>query len=67
MASLAAAAPVVAFSAAIPARAAYGHVNEQWPAYWAELFARHGYEPVDALRPLLWDDARVDWWYAQNL
>ena len=67
VASLAAAAPVVAFSAAIPGQGGHGHLNERWPAYWAELFAQHGYEPVDALRPLLWDDERVDWWYAQNL
>ncbi|MEA2133199.1 MAG: hypothetical protein QOC68_1108, partial [Solirubrobacteraceae bacterium] len=67
VASLVAAAPIVAFSAAIPDQGGRGHVNEQWPAYWAELFARHGYEPVDALRPLLWEDEGVDWWYAQNL
>jgi cephalosporin hydroxylase len=67
VASLVGAAPVVAFSAAIPGQGGYAHLNEQWPAYWAELFARHGYEPVDALRPLLWDDERVEWWYAQNL
>ena len=60
------AAPVVAFSAATPGQGGNGHVNEQWPAYWAEHFAQHGYEPVDALRPLLWDDERVEWWYAQN-
>ena len=67
VAALVRAAPVVAFSAATPGQGGYGHVNEQWPAYWAERFARHGYEPVDALRPLLWDDERVEWWYAQNL
>ena len=60
-------APVVAFSAAIPGQGGDGHLNEQWPAYWAELFEQHGYEPVDALRPRLWDDERVEWWYAQNL
>jgi hypothetical protein len=67
VAALAGAAPVVAFSAAIPGQGGYGHVNEQWLAYWAEHFARHGFEPVDALRPLLWDDPDVEWWYAQNV
>jgi hypothetical protein len=67
VAALAGAAPVVAFSAAIPGQGGFGHVNEQWPAYWAEQFARHGFEPVDALRPLLWDDPDVEWWYAQNV
>src|SRR5262249_48549974 len=28
-------APAVLFSAAIPHQGGYGHVNEQWPAYWA--------------------------------
>ena len=67
VASLVGAAPAVAFSAAIPGQGGFGHLNEQWPGYWADLFAQHGYEAVDALRPLLWDDERVDWWYAQNL
>jgi hypothetical protein len=67
VASLVGVAPVVAFSAAIPDEGGYGHLNEQWPAYWAGLFAQHGYEAVDALRPLLWDDEGVEWWYAQNL
>lgn len=66
VASAADAAPVVAFSAAIPGQGGRGHVNEQWPAYWAERFAEHGYEPVDALRPVLWEDQEVEWWYAQN-
>ena len=67
VASLARAAPVVAFSAAIPGQGGRGHLNERWPAYWAELFGQHGYEPVDALRPVLWDDPAVEWWYAQNI
>jgi methyltransferase family protein len=67
VASLVGAAPVVAFSAAVPGQGGLGHLNEQWPAYWSEMFAQHGYECVDALRQLLWHDARVDWWYAQNL
>src|SRR5262249_42763660 len=43
------------------------HVNEQWPAYWARLFAALGYVPIDCLRRQLWDDERVEWWYAQNI
>ena len=56
----------VMFSAAIPFQGGTGHVNEQWPAYWAEKFAARGYLAVDCLRPRIWDDARVVWWYAQN-
>jgi precorrin-6x reductase len=42
------------------------HVNEQWPDYWAALFAKRGYQLVDALRARLWNNAQVDWWYLQN-
>jgi SAM-dependent methyltransferase len=59
--------PVVAFSAAVPGQGGAGHTNEQWPAYWAKLFANRGYEVVDCLRPDIWDDDAVQWWYAQNL
>jgi len=64
--SLARLAPVVLFSAAIPHQGGVGHVNEQWPDYWTELFAGCGFLPVDALRRELWDDPEVAWWYAQN-
>ncbi len=59
--------PVVLFSAAIPGQGGEGHVNEEWPQAWAERFARHGYRWADPLRALLWNDVRVDAWYAQNL
>jgi len=67
VAFLATAAPLVVFSAAVPGQTGHGHVNEQWPAYWAECFARYGYEVVDCLREELWEDDRVQWWYRQNL
>jgi SAM-dependent methyltransferase len=59
-------APVVLFSAAAPYQGGEGHVNEQWPAYWAERFAARGHVPVDCLRRRIWDNSKVDWWYAQN-
>lgn len=64
--TLTAAAPAVLFSAAIPGQGGVGHVNEQWPGYWAELFARRGFVALDVLRPLIWEDARVASWYRQN-
>ena len=60
-------APVVLFSAAIPFQGGQNHFNEQWPDYWAELFARRGYRPVDTLRLAVWEDREVEWWYKQNL
>jgi hypothetical protein len=56
----------ILFSAAIPGQGGRHHVNEQWPAYWAELFAEFGFECYDVLRPRIWDDPRVLWYYAQN-
>jgi SAM-dependent methyltransferase len=59
-------ADIVLFSAAIPGQGGTHHVNERWPSYWAPKFAARGYRAVDALRPLIWDDASVEYWYRQN-
>ena len=59
-------ADVLFFSAAIPFQGGRGHVNEQWPAWWAERFRKHGFEPIDCLRPRVWTDPRVKWWYSEN-
>lgn len=66
IASLVKLAPAILFSAAIPYQGGTGHVNEQWPGYWAERFARHGYVPVDAIRPRVWTNEDVHTWYRQN-
>lgn len=60
-------APVILWSAAIPGQGGHGHVNEQWPAYWIELFDRHGYQASGALRWEIFDNPSVENWYAQNL
>ena len=57
---------VVLFSAAIPNQGGVHHINEQWPEYWAELFAKHGFVPIDTLRDLIWDNLEVEYWYSQN-
>ena len=59
-------APTILFSAAIPRQGGTHHVNEQWPAYWAEKFRQHDYLAVDAIRPRIWTDPAVGFWYAQN-
>jgi SAM-dependent methyltransferase len=59
--------PVIAFSAAIPHQGGEHHVNEQWPGYWIERFARRGYRAFDPIRARIWEDPSVDYWYAQNL
>jgi len=64
--SLVSLAPIVFFSAAIPAQGGTNHINEQWPEYWAQLFASHDYLLVDAVRPRIWNNPAIDFWYAQN-
>jgi SAM-dependent methyltransferase len=59
-------APAVLFSAAIPHQGGVGHVNERWPEYWAAQFRSTGYLPIDAIRPRVWRNRDVQWWYAQN-
>ncbi|MFN0010562.1 MAG: class I SAM-dependent methyltransferase [Phycisphaerales bacterium] len=66
VASLAGLADAILFSAAVPGQGGTGHVHERWPDYWAGLFAAHGFVVVDAVRPVIWADERVSWWYRQN-
>lgn len=58
---------VILFSAAIPGQAGADHVNERWPSYWVDLFQEGGYEVLDIIRGRIWNDARVDWQYRQNM
>lgn len=58
---------VVLFSAAIPDQGGTHHVNERWPSYWIPRFAAHGYQVYDTLRPALWTDDEVEYWYRQNV
>jgi SAM-dependent methyltransferase len=66
VATLTAHSDVVLFSAAIPGQGGNEHVNERWPRYWIERFSSRGYEALDVLRPSLWGDDRVAFWYRQN-
>lgn len=56
----------VIFGAAIPNQGGIGHVNEQWPDYWRDLFSANGFVLYDVFRTKLWDDPVVCSWYAQN-
>lgn len=60
-------AEVILFSAAIPGQGGQNHLNEQWPSYWAHKFSKHGYVFLDLIRPLIWDNPNVDYWYKQNI
>lgn len=65
--SLTNAAHFVLFSAAIPFQGGLGHVNEQWPDYWVDLFAARGYVALDCVRRKIWNDKDISVWYRQNV
>jgi hypothetical protein len=57
----------VLFSAAVCMQGGTGHVNEQWQSYWVGLFAKQGYSVHDFVRPRIWNDDRIDYFYKQNV
>src|SRR4051812_46660340 len=65
--TLVTAARKVVFSAAIPGQGGTFHINEQYPEYWAEKFAKHGYVAVDYFRKQIWNNDKIEWWYRQNI
>lgn len=58
---------VILFSAAIPEQGGQNHINEQWPSYWQELFGQLDYVFLDIMRPLIWENHSVEFWYKQNM
>ena len=58
---------LIIFSGAIPYQGGQNHLNEQWMDYWVQKFTEHDYVACDILRPVLWDNKKVQWWYCQNL
>jgi SAM-dependent methyltransferase len=60
-------APVILFSAAIPFQGGTKHINEQWQDYWVKHFQNKGYVAIDCIRNRVWENERVEFWYAQNM
>lgn len=58
---------LIIFSAAIPRQGGYMHINEQPPGYWQKFFNQLGYHTYDDIRPLIWDNEKIHWWYRQNI
>lgn len=58
---------LVLFSAAILNQGGTGHKNERWQSYWAGLFDEQGFDTIDAIRPHIWNDGSMPWWYRQNI
>ena len=59
-------APVVLFGAAPVGQGGKGHVNEAPLSYWASAFQRRGYNCFDKIRPNIWLDESIPFWYRQN-
>ncbi len=57
---------VILFSAALPYQGGTGHINENWLEYWATLFSNYNYVAIDCLRPKIWNNENICWWYKQN-
>ena len=59
---------VLLFSAATPATwFDSSHLNNQWPDYWRDKFASHGYFMHDVVRHIFLDDEDVCVWYRTNM
>lgn len=58
---------VILFSAAIPGQTGENHFNEQPHDYWQGKFLLKGYYMMDILRPVIWNNININWWYRQNI
>jgi len=58
---------VIVFSAAIPDQGGFNHLNEQWPSYWEKIFNKFQFQKCDILRPIIWNDTSIKFWYRQNM
>lgn len=58
---------LIIFSAAIPMQGGQNHLNEQWLPYWESKFSKYDYMIHDVLRPIFWEQPKINWWYKQNM
>ncbi|MDX2050511.1 MAG: methyltransferase domain-containing protein [Rickettsiaceae bacterium] len=57
----------IVMSAAIPLQGGTYHVNEQWPDYWIRKMNIKGFKVYDLLRPIIWNNSAIDYYYRQNI
>lgn len=57
----------ILFSAAIPYQGGNHHFNEQWPEYWVAKFKERGFVAYDFIRPQIFNDPQIPFWYKQNI
>jgi SAM-dependent methyltransferase len=61
------AAPLVAFSAAVPGQGGEHHINEQSYEFWRSLFGANRYRAFDFVRPRVDHAKAVEPWYRYNI
>lgn len=66
VANICRASDLVVFGAAIPGQGGLDHQNENWQSFWAGLFSKRDYVAFDIIRPQVWSDKAVEFWYRQN-
>ena len=64
---LAKAAPIILFSAAVPGQADRYTSTSSGPGIGRTCLPSMTYVRLDLIRPLIWQDPRVNWWYQQNV
>jgi len=57
----------IVFSAALPNQGGQNHINEQWTDFWVDKFLERGYFKKDIIKPLIWNNNNIFWWYRQNI
>ncbi len=57
---------IVLFSAAVQGQGGDFHLNEQPMSYWQKKFEQKGYVLYDYLRPIIWQNDKVQLQYRQN-
>ena len=66
IASLVNTSDIIIFSAAFKYQGGVNHINENLHSYWADLFLRYNFVAFDIIRPEIWDNDKVSYWYRQN-
>mgnify|MGYP000853301133 CR=1 FL=1 len=57
---------IIIFSAAFKYQGGVNHINENLHSYWANLFLKYNFVPFDIIRPAIWSNDKVSYWYRQN-
>ena len=65
--SLCATSDTIIFSAAVVYQGGQNHINEQWQSYWIKKFKDRGFTDADLIRPKIWNNEAVFYWYKQNM